>query len=420
MTWKGTFFGGAITMKISNANIKKFDQSERDKAALFDFGDNIENNIAAAASGNLISENPGAAVVAGMAAIAAPIAGMAFTGGIMADAAEVPLDQDVQATYVDTAGSDVVEVTETIQDRVVNFTASGPGHIEPADNCVIDGETGEIKFIDANKNAMVNIVYDVEGAEVQITAGDYVLGGNSEDIIILEAHGEYPVINLDFTDVVAEQRAAAEEEARRAAEEQEAAERAAAEQAAAVARAAASARQAAEQAPQQQAAPAPVQQAAPAPVQQAAPAPAQQATSTAPFSGAAQHSMTPEELAEAHQIFDSYNNYRASKGLSRVAWSDDCANMAFGSATGCAASGHLTHRLGIPAGVQLNYSDILQYSTWKMKGADAVHRWSQSDGHRMMMQCETAQVAGVAAYNNGGTWYYAIVYNFSGTNQNGS
>lgn len=141
---------------------------------------------------------------------------------------------------------------------------------------------------------------------------------------------------------------------------------------------------------------------------------------TAPPSGAAKHAMNSDELAEARAIFDAYNSFRASKGLPYAVWSDDCANMAYGSATGCAARKALPHKLGIPVKVQGNYSDILQYSTWKMNAAEAIQRWSKSDGHRKMMQCNTTTVAGVAAYNNNGTWYYAIVYNFVGTNQNGN
>ena len=139
-----------------------------------------------------------------------------------------------------------------------------------------------------------------------------------------------------------------------------------------------------------------------------------------PASGAASQQMNKEELNLAYQIFNAYNDYRASKGLSRVGWSDDCANMAWGSATGCASIHNLKHRLGIPSAVQNNYSDILQYSTWKMTASEAVQRWSQSDGHRRMMQCDSATVAGVACYNDNGTWYYVIVYNFNGCNQSGS
>lgn len=134
--------------------------------------------------------------------------------------------------------------------------------------------------------------------------------------------------------------------------------------------------------------------------------------------------MNAVEYATAREIFNAYNDYRRSKGLSMVVWSDECANMAFNSAQGNAAKGYgvrgkLVHKLGIPAAKQGNHSDILQYATWKMKGAEAVNRWSQSDGHRKMMQCPSAKKAAVGVYNNGGTWYYAIVYDFQGYNYGG-
>ena len=105
-------------------------------------------------------------------------------------------------------------------------------------------------------------------------------------------------------------------------------------------------------------------------------------------------------------------------------WDNECANMAFNSAQGNAARGYgvrgkLVHKLGIPAAKQGNHSDILQYATWKMKGAEAVNRWSQSDRHRKMMQCPSAKKAAVGVYNNGGAWYYAIVYDFQGYNYGG-
>mgnify|MGYP001667853525 CR=1 FL=1 len=123
----------------------------------------------------------------------------------------------------------------------------------------------------------------------------------------------------------------------------------------------------------------------------------------------------------ARQIFDAYNNYRASKGLKKVTWDNECATMAYNSAKGCADKGSLIHRLGIPAGKQSQFSDILQYATWKMSANEAVQRWKDSDGHRKMMQCTTATKAGVGIYKNSkGVYYYAIVYNFSGTNANGN
>ena len=133
------------------------------------------------------------------------------------------------------------------------------------------------------------------------------------------------------------------------------------------------------------------------------------------------HKMNDKEMQLARAIFDSYNNYRASKGLPTLPWSDVCANMAYGSSTGCSAHNQLIHRLGIPTYVQNHYSDILQYSTWKMEADEAVSKWIASDGHRKMMQCDNAHNAGVGVYQNDtGKWFYTIVYDFEWCNQSGS
>lgn len=131
-------------------------------------------------------------------------------------------------------------------------------------------------------------------------------------------------------------------------------------------------------------------------------------------------SMNSEQYTLARQIFDDYNNYRASKGLSRVAWDNSYANMAYNSAKGCASRGKLVHNLGIPANQRGNHSDILQYTTWKGEANDLVQRWKASDGHRKMMQCTSVKKAAVGVYKaSNGVWYYAIVYDFKGTNHNG-
>lgn len=131
-------------------------------------------------------------------------------------------------------------------------------------------------------------------------------------------------------------------------------------------------------------------------------------------------SMSAEEYAVARSIFDAYNAYRSSKGLPVAVWSDDCAKMAYNSATKCSSRGALIHRLGIPAAQQNQYSDILQYSTWKMTGNEAVQAWKNSTKHRKMMQCDTTTKAGVGVFKNSqGVWYYAIVYDFQGYNYGG-
>lgn len=492
-------------MRISEENLRKFDRSyQQQPDDLFDMSDEVFtaemfDDVPA------IGRNIGAMAVVGGLVTAAPIIGMGMGTAMQSQAAELPENQDVQAVYVDTSESaEIVQVIDQIEDKTVYFSTSGPGHVEPESNCVIDADTGEIRFIDPDSNACFRIVDDVEGAEHRIHMDGFTLPADT-DMIVLEAHSDYGTIQIEFDDsAVAEaervaaqaEQEAAEEQARidaQKAAERAAAERAAqeaadrqraAEQEAAAAASAAAAQQTRAQSSQTQAVQQVSQQTTQQSTQRAAQsqsktqkastsavktstaqksssAAAQKSSSSAkktaaqkktssaskstqktqksaattkkvvkkvvsqktenttPASGASKHAMTADELEVARGIFDSYNDYRASKGLSKVAWSDDCANMAYGSVTGCASTGALKHRLGIPLAVQKNYSDILQYSTWKPSSAEAVNRWVKSDGHRKMMQCETAEVAGVAAYNNGGTWYYAIVYNFSGTNQNG-
>ncbi|MGI6032689.1 MAG: CAP domain-containing protein [Coriobacteriales bacterium] len=144
-------------------------------------------------------------------------------------------------------------------------------------------------------------------------------------------------------------------------------------------------------------------------------------SATAPRSGVAKNKMNSSEKALAKKIFKKYNAYRASKGLRKVKWSNDCANMAYKSAKGCSKAGTLIHDLGIPSKVEWHYADILQWSNWKMSASEAVKNWRNSTGHRRMMQCTTSNVAGVACYkDSSGNWYYVIVYNWAHTNQNGN
>lgn len=135
----------------------------------------------------------------------------------------------------------------------------------------------------------------------------------------------------------------------------------------------------------------------------------------------APHAMNPDDLERAKRLFEEYNKFREARDMKPVEWSNICANMAYGSAIGCMATHKLTHRLGIPKAYQTSYSDILQYATWDMDPQDAIQRWAASTGHRKMMQCESAKIAGVGvAYDEtDGTWYYALVYSFSGINQSG-
>ena len=138
-----------------------------------------------------------------------------------------------------------------------------------------------------------------------------------------------------------------------------------------------------------------------------------------PSNFAPANNMNSQESLLARDIFNSYNDYRASKGLPRLQWSDDCANMAYACSTGCSSQGKLVHGLGL-GGNDDYYSDILQYSSWKKTGAECVDSWAGSNGHRKMMQCDNATMAGVGVYQNAsGTWYYTIVYDWDTSNQSG-
>lgn len=132
--------------------------------------------------------------------------------------------------------------------------------------------------------------------------------------------------------------------------------------------------------------------------------------------------ISDEEKDVSADIFASYCAFRKGKGLSVPAWDPDLAGLAYVTAVRDAALGKLVHRTALTdADAQGRCSDILQYSTWRMTGGEAVQRWASSAGHRKMMQCDSTQRAGVGAYKNPeGVWYYAIVYDFCGRNQSGS
>ena len=402
---------------------------------------------------NFIQRHPLAAALVAAALIGAPAAGIGVSN-MLSGAAELPADEaaetapaNVQASYV-SFGSGVSTSTQNTAagsekassaskdmaaGRIVSFVAEGPGHIEPVENCTIDGVSSTITIADASKNASFKLVNDVDGAHgnVDLDAEHF----ENLDVAVIESGKSFSTLKITF---VAPANVAVE---------------------APVA--------AAPAAPVVNDAPAPVYEAPfyeepapvyeepapvfvdepiyeePAPVIENAPVyeePAPAHTETIYYttdnngtrqlagapdagvnSGQRAHSMNGEEMAVARDIVNAYNDYRASKGLARVAWDDDCANMGYASASGCAAQGKLVHRLGISGHVQNVFSDILQYSSWKMNGAEAVEKWRNSTGHRKMMQCDSANRAGVGVFKNSdGRWYYAIVYNFSGSNQSGN
>lgn len=404
-------------MKISEANVQKYEQARKEKAELFNYEDTedlMDENIQALERKSFIQEHPGVAVVTSMALLGTSVGGMLATSSTAS--ADMLPDGALDATIAsaEDGSSDTTEESETMS-KVVTVSVSGPGHIEAVDNCIVDGN--KVTFTDVEQNAAFRLVGNTDTVTSEASVNGVSIE-TSNNVVVLEAHTDYSKVKVTFAEdpaVIAEQeRAAAEAEAAAAAA---AAQRLAEEQAAAEAAQQVYVEETYEAAPVYEEAPAPTET-----IQETAPV-VQEGTPT-PFSGAAAHQMSRTELNTAHRIFDAYNDYRASKGLNRVEWSDDCANMAYGSVTGCAARGTLVHRLGIPAHLQYNYSDILQYNSAKSSAQQIVTSWINSTGHRKMMQCETATVAGVAAFNNGGVWIYAIVYNFdaysAGGNQDGN
>lgn len=137
---------------------------------------------------------------------------------------------------------------------------------------------------------------------------------------------------------------------------------------------------------------------------------------SAPAATAGTAGMSGDDLAMAQEIFDRYNDWRASQGLPRTTWDGTACDMAMGSAKGCASRRKLVHRLGIPGELQTSYSDILQYASWRMSGDEAIQRWANSSGHAAQMRCPTAQNAACAVYQENGIYWFAIVYTFQGTN----
>ena len=103
--------------------------------------------------------------------------------------------------------------------------------------------------------------------------------------------------------------------------------------------------------------------------------------------------------------------------MKKVSWDNELAVEAQKSAENCSNAGKLVHTV---SSRRAKCADILQYATWKMSGAEAVNRWKTSDGHRKMMQCPTANKAGVAAYKDSkGKWWYVIVYSYTGNSNQG-
>lgn len=117
-----------------------------------------------------------------------------------------------------------------------------------------------------------------------------------------------------------------------------------------------------------------------------------------------------------NEIWTAYCNYRRSKGFSIPVRDSYMEALAHQSAQHCADVGKLEHTIREQYHI---YSDILQYATYRMTGDDAVTKWKNHEGHRIMMNCRTVTKAGIGVVNKNGTYYMAIVYDFTGTNVGG-
>lgn len=353
----------------------------------------------------------------------------------------------LEAEYID-FNSETTESSDILQEllsKKVAYTIVGKGYIEPYSNCTLDEDDLTISFTDNNADAQIKVIAD-KGFVPVISAEQEIRSSNG--VITLNKDVDYGILSITFiSEEEAETRPAFEDVDERTIISKVSFE---GEDPASSAGQSSSEGESSSggeyyyEAPDYSAPAEEVYYDEPAPAEEvyydepetvttttstttynvtvggqtttSSSAPAKTTPSTTP------NSMSSEELAVAHEIFDAYNSFRASKGLSNVSWSDNCANMAYSSSTQCAARGTLTHRLGIPASAQHCYSDILQYSSWKMGGSEAVNTWKNSTGHRKQMQCPSATQAGVGVYYNSsdGRWYYTIVYDFSGTNVGGN
>ena len=115
-----------------------------------------------------------------------------------------------------------------------------------------------------------------------------------------------------------------------------------------------------------------------------------------------------------NDIWTEYCNYRRNKGLSGPVRDGSMDEIGRKSAQNTADVGKFDHsfvRTNYPG-----YSDILQYATYPMSGKTAIDKWDRSPGHKAQMVCRTVTKAGVGVINKNGTYYMAIVYNFTGTN----
>lgn len=363
-------------------------------------------------------KRPAIALTAAVALVAAPIAGLALTN-VLTNAAEVEPQQienvNVEASFIEPS-ADVTERTTDISKKVVVDAEDG-AYVTAGDNATI--ADGILSFSDNSKDAKFSVTADdehviesvmVDGNKLEESDGAYTLDSDADYFEITVNVDEKPE-PVALEDVKVESKATAgASDAAVTAQKSEISQKAQKSTKSTSAKKSASTtkKSATKKATKKATA-------------------SKKSTTTKKSSSAKKASsssasissakMTSEELAMAKDIFNSYNSWRKSHGLSTMKWDGTCANMAYNGAKGCSQKGSLVHRLGIPAKYQTKYSDILQYSTYKMSGSEAINNWSHSSGHLAQLRCKGTGKAAVGVYKNSqGVYYFAIVYTFSGTN----
>ena len=362
-------------------------------------------------------KRPAIALTAAVALVAAPIAGLALTN-VLTNAAEVEPQQienvNVEASFIEPS-SDVTELTTDISKKVVVDAEDGAS-VTAGDNATI--ADGILSFSDNSKDAKFSVTADDEHVIESVMADGNKLEG-TDGVYTLDSDADYFEITVNVDDkpepveledvkveskatVGATDAAASTQKSETSQKAQKSTKTTSAKKSASTTKKS-TAKKATKKATASKKSTA----------KKSSSAKKTSSSSTSVSSA----KMTSEELAMAKDIFNSYNSWRKSHGLSTMKWDNTCANMAYNGAKGCSQKGSLVHRLGIPAKYQTKYSDILQYSTYKMSGSEAINNWSHSSGHLAQLRCKGTGKAAVGVYKNSqGVYYFAIVYTFSGTN----
>ena len=367
-------------------------------------------------------KRPAIALTAAVALVAAPIAGLALTN-VLTNAAEVEPQQienvNVEASFIEPS-ADVTEHTTDISKKVVVDTEDG-ANVTAGDNATI--ADGILSFSDNSKDAKFSVTADDEHVIESVMADGNKLEG-TDGVYTLDSDADYFEITVNVDDkpepveledvkveskatVGATDAAAATQKSGTSQKAQKSAKSASTKKSASTAKKS-TAKKATKKATASK------KSTTKKSTAKKSSSAKKTSSSSASVSSA---KMTSEELAMAKDIFNSYNSWRKSHGLSTMKWDNTCANMAYNGAKGCSQKGSLVHRLGIPAKYQTKYSDILQYSTYKMSGSEVINNWSHSSGHLAQLRCKGTGKAAVGVYKNSqGVYYFAIVYTFSGTN----